>query len=334
MSLDFNEFPVADKEIWKNKIISDLKGKKNYSDLDYVMDKNIVLEACQTEVSYTDNNPLLFNPCGAGADIRMKDSTAANEAAHWLLQSGIQAVRFEMSANSEVAVLLKDIDPAYVWIDLDMASCPESMVSEVQNHIMNHYPDHANQFINHHQTKDMLPDSNIFIVIADIDLKDQVSDQLMHMFKNVKQNLYRNYHSHPAIRIATGPLIPDTIAMLRAIRMIWNTLLSDEKHLNVQKTMPRILLHPDMKMLHEDRDLRLIQMTYMMFSAYAGGADIMYGLPVHKTEDLEYARLSLNIPHIFNEESKLNKVTDPFAGSYFIENATRQWVDLVMSAVG
>lgn len=333
MSLDFSEFTLPDKEQWKNKIMSDLKGKKNYEELNYMLDGHIMLDACQYSAHPNDHSPLIFNPCGAGADIRITDSTEANKAAHQLLQSGIQSLYFKIDDVSEAEILLKDIQPQYVQILLDMSSCSATKISEFMNYIYLHFPENIGQFIfNYAESADNKP-SEFRDVCGQIHLNENITGQLTDLFKNISEGKKVLHPAGSVLFMSASHLIPDTIAALRAVRILDKTFRSVKPEGAMTDHSFYIAVRPDPGNLSDDVNIRLIQMTYIMFAAYAGGADTMLSLPVFNASDTEYARLSLNIPHLFNEESKLNRVSDPFAGSYFIENATNAMVDQVMNAL-
>ena len=48
------------------------------------------------------------------------------------------------------------------------------------------------------------------------------------------------------------------------------------------------------------------------------------------TNDVELMRLSLNIQHIFTEESNFGHVIDPMSGSYIIESLAQQMVNIAL----
>jgi methylmalonyl-CoA mutase len=333
MSLDFSEFTLPDKEQWKNKIQADLKGKRSYEDLNYVLDGRIMLEACQYSVSSGDQSPLLFRPCGAGADIRITDSTDANKAAHQLLQTGIQSVHFKIDDMSDAAVLLRDIQPQYVQIGLDLSSCSATKISEFKDYIFRNFSENTGQFIINYGENSEKKSAEFRDVCGHIHLNENIVGQLIQLFKNIHEGTTALHPAGSVLFISAGHLIPDTISALRAVRILDKTVRSVRSGGPMPDHSFYISLRPDLSNLSDDLNIRMIQMTYIMFAAYAGGADMVLSLPVFNASDQEYARLSLNIPHLFNEESKLNRVSDPFAGSYFIENATNALVEQVMNAL-
>lgn len=79
-----------------------------------------------------------------------------------------------------------------------------------------------------------------------------------------------------------------------------------------------------------DANNNLIRATSEAMSAAIGGVSSISILPLDETyrlpDEFSY-RLSRNIQLILKEESLFNKVADPSAGSYYIENITQKMVD-------
>jgi methylmalonyl-CoA mutase len=79
-----------------------------------------------------------------------------------------------------------------------------------------------------------------------------------------------------------------------------------------------------------DPYVNMLRTTTEMMSAILGGADTVSPLPfdsVFTAPDDFSERIARNLPLILQEESYFNKVVDPAAGSYYIENITRKLID-------
>ena len=108
------------------------------------------------------------------------------------------------------------------------------------------------------------------------------------------------------------------IAELRAFRIIW------ANHGNAEENLIIIgIVNGDTLISEEVHPL--IVANYQMLSAYLGMSNFICGYDTTQTEEL--VRLSLNIQHIFSEESRLTSVADPVAGSYIVEALTAQMVN-------
>lgn len=116
------------------------------------------------------------------------------------------------------------------------------------------------------------------------------------------------------------------IAKLRAIRLLWSTMVEQYQpacqcacklHVNsVASTWNKTMYDPYVNMLRS---------TTEGMSAAIGGADSIALKPfdvAYKNSDEFSRRISRNVQTILKEESYFDKVVDPSAGSYYVENLT------------
>jgi len=121
------------------------------------------------------------------------------------------------------------------------------------------------------------------------------------------------------------------IAKLRAARLLWTTLIEQYHpacdcayHLTINtvaSSWNKTLYDPYVNMLRS---------TTEAMSAALGGADSIALKPfdiAYKQEDDFSSRISRNTQIILKEESYFNKVVDPAAGSYYIENLTHSIIE-------
>jgi methylmalonyl-CoA mutase len=121
------------------------------------------------------------------------------------------------------------------------------------------------------------------------------------------------------------------IAKLRAARLLWATLIEQYHpacncayHLTlntVASSWNKTLYDPYVNMLRS---------TTEAMSAALGGADSIALKPfdiAYKQEDEFSSRISRNTQIILKEESYFNKIVDPAAGSYYIENLTNSIIE-------
>ena len=121
------------------------------------------------------------------------------------------------------------------------------------------------------------------------------------------------------------------IAKLRAMRLLWTTLIEQYKpaldcayHITlntVASTWNKTLYDPYVNMLRS---------TTEAMAAALGGADSIALKPfdvAYQQEDEFSSRISRNTQIILKEESYFDKVIDPAAGSYYIENLTNSIIE-------
>lgn len=126
------------------------------------------------------------------------------------------------------------------------------------------------------------------------------------------------------VRLAAGPLYFPEIAKFRAIRILWNQLMKAYGFENP----PELTVIAETSKTNKtitDQHNNLIRTITESMSAVLGGVD---QLMVHPYDILESTpgefsrRIARNVQYILRDESHLDKVADPSAGSYYIENLT------------
>jgi len=116
------------------------------------------------------------------------------------------------------------------------------------------------------------------------------------------------------------------IAKLRAIRLLWATMVSQYQPTCDCACKVRInSIASSWNKTIYDPYVNMLRSTTEGMSAAIGGADSIALQPfdiAFKTDDDFSRRISRNIQIILKEESYFDKVVDPSAGSYYIENLT------------
>lgn len=116
------------------------------------------------------------------------------------------------------------------------------------------------------------------------------------------------------------------IAKLRAIRLLWATMVSQYQPKNVESCKIRInSVASCWNKTIFDPYVNMLRTTTEGMSASLGGADSITLQPfdvAFKGDDDFSRRISRNVQVILKEESYFDKTVDPAAGSYYIENLT------------
>ncbi|MBI5914018.1 MAG: hypothetical protein HY842_01460, partial [Bacteroidetes bacterium] len=131
-------------------------------------------------------------------------------------------------------------------------------------------------------------------------------------------------HRHLQFSVAVGKNYFIEIAKLRALRLLWANV---QKAWGLEHGMPTIEAHFPLNQQAESPNDNLVQATTQAMSAVIGGADRLTVLPSDVTEANPQAtdfsrRMARNVQHILKMESYFDRVADPAAGSYFMENLT------------
>lgn len=115
------------------------------------------------------------------------------------------------------------------------------------------------------------------------------------------------------------------MAKIRAIRLLWNNLLTGYQIKNVS-----LHIHAESILFNKsvyDAPNNLLRTSTEAMSAIMGGCDSLHVVSFDESYQGESTlgnRMARNIQSILKEESYLDKIADPANGSYYIENLTAE----------
>ncbi len=125
--------------------------------------------------------------------------------------------------------------------------------------------------------------------------------------------------------VATGTSYFVEIAKLRALRLLWANVL--QAHGAAQVTLPPIEVHFAESAQTENTYDNMIRSTTQALSAVIGGANRLTVIPANATkeEPTDFTRrIARNVQHLLKLEGHTNRVLDPAAGSYYVEQLTEK----------
>ncbi len=126
--------------------------------------------------------------------------------------------------------------------------------------------------------------------------------------------------------LGIGPNYFLEIAKLRAARLLWSRMV--EQYQAKRKESYRLFIHCTTALWNKsiyDPYVNMLRTTTESMSAALGNADSVTTLPFDvpfKNSDEISRRIARNQQLVLKEESYLDKIVDPAAGSYYIENLT------------
>ncbi len=111
------------------------------------------------------------------------------------------------------------------------------------------------------------------------------------------------------------------IATIRALQKLWFGML---QAYDSQKAIPALIHSTTLIDKNKDKYKNMIAATTQTMSAAIAGSHSIYVVPSDGSGGAkEFSeRIALNVQHILQSESYLNKVADPAAGSYYLEKLT------------
>ncbi len=127
-------------------------------------------------------------------------------------------------------------------------------------------------------------------------------------------------------RMAVGSNYFMEIAKIRAFRMLWSNVVA--QYHPTKEESKKTAIHAESSMWNKsvyDPYVNLLRTSTEVMSAAIGGADSILLHPfdaTYKSPDTFSLRLARNQQIVLKRESYFDKVVDPAAGSYYIENLT------------
>jgi methylmalonyl-CoA mutase len=140
-----------------------------------------------------------------------------------------------------------------------------------------------------------------------------------------------NVSPHLQFNFGVGTNYFMEIAKLRAARFLWAKIAETYKPANKNST--KTFIHSVTSEWNQtiyDPYVNVLRATTESMSAVIGGTDSLSVKPfdfAYKPTSKFSGRLARNIQIILKEEAYLNKIVDPGAGSYYIENLTNSIID-------
>ncbi len=128
------------------------------------------------------------------------------------------------------------------------------------------------------------------------------------------------------LNLSVGSLYFPEIAKLRAVRLLWKTLLSAY---GIESEEP-VTIHSTTSTWNKsvvDAHNNMLRVTTEAMSAVLGGTDLLIVHPYNRhyeKPDIFSKRIARNVNHILKEEAQFTKVSNPASGSYYVEMMTEQ----------
>ena len=160
-----------------------------------------------------------------------------------------------------------------------------------------------------------------FIMARLTDVYDQLTEQGLSAAQVVSKTL---------LSVSVGTSYFVEIAKLRALRVLWSRLIG--AYGNDSLSSP-LLLHCQTSAFYDSTATpytNLLRGTTEAMASVIGGADVLTVRPFDALLNAsgEFSqRIARNVSLLLTEESHLNKISDPSAGSYYIETLTHQLVE-------
>lgn len=354
----FSEFSPKTKEEWLAKVEKDLKGKPLDS-LNWALTEELTF----TPFAHSEDLEQLFEPIVGnresnaweiGVRIKVTDCKIGNQEALRALENGANALCFVLEYTpdkEELTVLLKDIQLEWISTNFQIFSPSWQQILTTFLEIIaeNGFDSTkvAGSFSFHkYEIKDVeifnnvvkkLPNVNLLTVDGEENFKGKegIVEELAQTIKQGNDLLVQLNNAGVDLKKAHSTIqfsmvLSDSyflnIAKIRALKLLWQQVLI-AWDTEMEADSP-IEIHLTTATQTEDENFNKIKATTQAMSAIIGGANRLYIYASDEFKDNKGTafgqRIALNIQHLLQLESYLDRVVDPSAGSYYIENLTNQ----------
>jgi methylmalonyl-CoA mutase len=355
----FKQFSPVSKTAWLEKIKQDLKGKPIEALNWQATDSLSVSPFAHADDLSANYPPLKKNtPTNAweiGVKIQVGNLQLANQEALSALKNGANAIAFECSkspSKTSLNILLKNIELEWISIhfifkhrswkrflqsyvafikeqnyDKEKLNCSFSFKGELEGN--------PKEFELLTEIATELPKAQLFTIKSPsfsnktVQVEEELAQLMLKGSILLNQLADNNLDLHTfSKKIQFSLDIGDSyflnIAKIRALKICWQQIL---KAWELEATHPaNIEIHLGTNTQTDNEDYNKIKATAQAMAAVISGVQRLYIYPSDEFKDgigSPFAqRIALNIQHLLQMESYMDRVVDPSAGSYYIENLT------------
>ncbi|MDX2068851.1 MAG: methylmalonyl-CoA mutase family protein [Haliscomenobacter sp.] len=346
-------FPETYYADWRQQLEKDLKGKP-WTDLQWHLGDDIVVDPFYHPDQYFPQRlPLLAGQEKAawaiGESLEITELQLGNQEILVALEGGVEALELHLSSpmgTEDWTVLLENVQLEYITLNLVLSGInqePSTFLEGLQRYfigqgfeleklhgsvdfgqtavsvaalqkdlpcfqlgVVNGLTLHQGHTASAQELAGLLQVGEAYLAAASSTELDTVAQSIL-------------------FKVAIGKSYFVEIAKLRALYILWFNVL---KAYGVQKPSIAIAAHfaPDSQ--DENANTNMIRAATQAMSAIIGGAQELYVLPSNvgagESPTPFSRRIARNVQHLLRQESYLDKVQDPAAGSFYVEKLTEE----------
>lgn len=351
----FEEFDKCTKEQWIEQATKDLKGENVLEKFSWAIEPGINIQPYYSQEdidtldvvkSHENTTADLDNPEGEirvwenRVEIDALNEKEANQEALKALNQGADGILFNLTNEQvDLNILLNDILLNYCAVSFEINIDPVIFTKnyvdylDAQDYIKSDINGSfvVNELTNKTSaeliqlTQDYVNLRPLTILISNGNYSEQICDSLIKITQLIDYLTDNGINAKLAftsicVAVNIGNDFFAEIAKLKALRITLIQLMSAYDISAPNKIIAIINNYTEDKYAPHSN---MLKGPTAAMSAILGGCDSLLVMPENKSSELEI-RVARNVSNILKEESYLNKVADPAAGSYFISNLTDQ----------
>lgn len=359
----FEAFEKSSKQEWIDKTTADLKGSPVLEKYKWMLNKDISLSPYYTAedlkgLEYLEDyrlNPTILGQADGmnrswinKVNISVSNEKEANGEALLALMNGADGLNFIIeNGNINLSLLLNDILLKHCHVTFTV----KKGITELANQYLEFTK--LQQYdlskingclIAENQDKDTINNLLIFnkhfplLKIISIsgnnsDVIEELSEILTNTSEVISQLIEEGYKASEIAQILRFELDIDadyfvSIAKIRALRILLDQLMQSFEVTMI--SINDLYIHSICTAFTDDTYAphgNMLKGATAAMAAIIGGTSALTVLPEDSSDSMQ-RRIARNVSNVLKEESYLNKVADPAAGSYYLENLT----DIIIKA--
>ncbi len=268
--------------------------------------------------------------------IIVHNATESNGIALTFLKEGADGIFFELDGNVDFNILLDNIELPYCSLSFLVKKNPSETAASLQTFLCNknsagrslHGAFFGNTAIEWDKTN--LFRFSGFEIAASGNPVTDIATGFNTMITATGKNIGAQINSI-AFSVAVGTDFFVELAKLRAIRIVWRRLLEKRSLSNDSTPFIHSVSLPWMADNFEPH-ANMLKSTTAAMASILGGCDALTIDPENNEQPMPL-RVARNVSNILREESFFSKVADPVAGSYFVEDLTRQIAEGALKSI-
>jgi methylmalonyl-CoA mutase len=356
----FNEFSAPSREAWNALLEKDLKGQA-WTNLQWQVADGLLLNPFYLTEDQETSAALAGSGPGwtIGETLKVADLKIAYAQIMEALEGGVEALNLQLNRDllpDEWAALLKGVELAYISLNVSAVDAELSFESfqagfwplaehtgqatQLQGSWSNPQASLEQQVQALKWAPVHLPKFRWFSCATKLNADPgQAPDSLTELLQQA--NVFLEAMENAGLSLAQAQTAVQfkikigrsyflEIAKIRALKILWANL-QKAWNLSIQPAYIQAELDPQSQ--DDNPNNNMIRTATQAMSAVIGGADVLFVLPADEQKDpvgtAFSRRMARNAQHLLKLESHLDKVEDPAAGSYYIQQLTDQLCVLV-----
>ncbi len=263
----------------------------------------------------------------------VRDPIQANAVALEHLKQGANGIYFELEDAVDFSVLLKSIEWPYCSLNF-LAKENTSAITKELERVLSHLAGQSHgALFGTHQILPLKNHSFRFIgteIFTGIHPIEALAEGIVSMDRLLGDSLQAR-STEVAFSVEVGTDFFFEISKLRALRIVWQKLLA---YRSTGQKSPLFIHTWSRPWINETYSPHgnMLKATTASMASILGGCDVLT-VDAEDSENTTMRRAARNVSNVLREESHFSKVADPLAGSYFLDDLTRQLSEQIWQLV-